>query len=77
MSYDQGIGNISRGRLINLSTSRIYVNNNLGRNGLLGYVIKMGSGNVLGAYFWQIHMGRKVTGFGGKFTNIRKEIICG
>ena len=44
----------------------INININLGRNYLLGHCLKIITGNVLGALFRWLTVGRKDTGFGGK-----------
>ena len=45
----------------------IYTNSNLGRHFLLGNFLKIRAENVLGASFRRLHVGIKVTVFGGKF----------
>ena len=70
--YDQGIGKGIWRRLVNCFVSRIYVNKNLGRHGLLGNFLNMGSGDVLGAFILRWYFGGKDIDFGGEVTDLTK-----
>ena len=42
-----------------------------GGNGKFKNFLKSSSGNVLGALYWQLPIGRKDTGFGGNLTYMK------
>ena len=60
---------------MNRFMSRINIRSNMGRHGLSGHLLAISSGNVLGALFLWLPMGRKDKSFGGGVIYMTNVII--
>ena len=59
---------------MNWFMSRININRNLVRLGILGFSLTMSSGNILGTFFRRSPTGREDAGCWGKNTDLKKVI---